>query len=112
MKARAFYKKEDCENNEKYDITPFTEKWFYGKEEMIKFAESYYKHKLSEPVIPQKTSDVNLNISCDIQNFANEYTLWVISVGQKYINALSPDFTTESSMDIFINKYYNKGWMD
>lgn len=43
--------------------------------------------------------------------FAQEYALWTISVGQKYINALSPQFTTENSMNIFIEKYYLKDWL-
>jgi hypothetical protein len=44
--------------------------------------------------------------------FANEYTFWFISVGQNYVNALSPNFTTKSSMDIFIENYYLKNWMN
>jgi hypothetical protein len=47
MKARAFYKKEDCENSRKYDITLNHNKWFFGKEEMIKFAEAYLKEKIN-----------------------------------------------------------------
>ena len=54
----------------------------------------------------------NVRVSSDMIAFAQEYALWMFSVGQKYINALSPDFTTESAMDIFIDKYYGKGWMN
>ncbi len=54
----------------------------------------------------------NVRVSSDMRKFAEEYALWIVSVGQRYINALSPDFTTESAMDIFINKYYGKGWMN
>jgi len=53
----------------------------------------------------------NVRVSSNMKAFAQEYVLWIFSVGQKYINALSHDFTTESAMDIFIDKYYGKGWL-
>jgi len=53
-----------------------------------------------------------VRVSSDMRKFTEEYALWIVSVGQKYINALSPNFTTESAMDIFIDKYYGKGWMN
>jgi len=46
-----------------------------------------------------------------MKSFAGEYALWIVSVGQNYINALSPKFTTEDSMCIFLRDYYGKGWM-
>jgi len=50
-------------------------------------------------------------VSTEMRKFAEEYSVWLISNGQKYINALSPDFTTENHMDIFIRDYYGKNWM-
>ena len=51
-------------------------------------------------------------VSSDMRKFGEQYALFVITVGQKYINALSPHFTTESSMDIFIRDYWNKDWLN
>ena len=51
-------------------------------------------------------------VSSEMREFEESYSLWIITIGQKYINALSPDFTTESHMDIFINKYWGKDWMN
>ena len=51
------------------------------------------------------------DVTPSMRAFAEEYSLWIITQGQKYINALSPKFTTRSSMDIFLESYYGKGWM-
>jgi len=42
MNAEDFYKSEDVENNKKYDISDISY-WYFGKEEMILFAEEYAK---------------------------------------------------------------------
>jgi len=49
-------------------------------------------------------------VTPEMEKFANEYGLFIVSVGQKYINALSPDFTTESSMEIFKKQYWGTKW--
>jgi len=54
----------------------------------------------------------NVNISEEMKKFAEEYALWIITIGQKYINALSTDFTTNNVMNIFISNYYGKDWKD
>jgi hypothetical protein len=51
-------------------------------------------------------------VTPEMIKFAEEYALWIVTVGQNYINALSPKFTTESSMKIFIDNYYSKDWLD
>jgi len=43
-------------------------------------------------------------VSTEMRKFSEEYAVWLISNGQKYINAMSPDFTTENDMDIFIRE--------
>ena len=55
MNAKNFYEKEDCGNNDKYDITQM-EEWYFGKEEMILFAERYYEYKESER---QESDDIS-----------------------------------------------------
>ena len=51
-------------------------------------------------------------VSSDMRKFGEQYALFIITVGQRYINALSPHFTTESSMDIFIRDYWGKDWLN
>ena len=51
-------------------------------------------------------------VSSDMRKFGEQYALFIITVGQRYINALSSHFTTESSMDIFIRDYWNKDWQN
>ena len=50
-------------------------------------------------------------VTPEMINFAEEYALWIVTAGQNYINALSPKFTTDSPMKIFIDNYYSKDWL-
>lgn len=43
-------------------------------------------------------------VSDEMRKFSEEYAVWLISNEQKYINAMSPDFTKENNMDIFIRE--------
>jgi|JI6StandDraft_1071083.scaffolds.fasta_scaffold145693_2 hypothetical protein len=58
------------------------------------------------------TKPVLVAVTPEMIKFAEEYALWIVTVGQNYINALSPKFTTESSMKIFIDNYYSKDWLE
>lgn len=49
-------------------------------------------------------------VTPEMEQFASEYGLFIVSIGQKYINALSPDFTTESSLEIFKREYWGRKW--
>ena len=67
-----------------------------------------------------ETSNHNENGNCanrvlavvtpEMEQFAAEYGLFIVSVGQKYINMLSPYYTTESAMEIFKREYWGKKW--
>ena len=69
--------------------------------------ESNNKHETANGTKP-----VLVAVSPEMIKFAEEYALWIVTVGQNYINALSPKFTTESSMKIFIDNYYSKDWLE
>lgn len=59
----------------------------------------------AKPVLPDVTPEM--------KNFAQEYSLWVITYGQIYINALSPKFEVDNEpMEIFLSKYYGKNWVN
>jgi hypothetical protein len=58
------------------------------------------------------TKPVLVEVTPEMIKFAEEYALWIVTFGQNYINALSPKFTTESSMKIFIDNYYSKDWLE
>lgn len=52
-------------------------------------------------------------ITPEMKKFAQEYSLWVITYGQTYINALSPKFQLNADpMEIFTSKYYGTGWFN
>ena len=60
---------------------------------------------VANPMLPAVTPEM--------KNFAQEYSLWVITYGQVYINALSPKFEVNNdSMEIFLSKYYGKNWLN
>ena len=61
---------------------------------------------------PTDANNVLVAVTPEMIKFAEEYALWIVTVGQNYINALSPKFTTESSMKIFIDNYYSKDWLE
>lgn len=61
---------------------------------------------------PTDSNNVLVAVTPEMIKFAEEYALWIVTVGQNYINALSPKFTTESSMKIFIDNYYTKDWLE
>lgn len=51
-------------------------------------------------------------VTPEMKKFAQEYSLWVITYGQVYINALSPKFEVDNDpMEIFLSKYYGKNWI-
>ena len=57
----------------------------------------------ANPVLPA--------VTLEMKKFAQEYSLWVITNGQVYINALSPKFEVDNDhMEIFLSKYYGKNW--
>lgn len=62
--------------------------------------------------IADGTKPVLVAVTPEMIKFAEEYALWIVTVGQNYINALSPNFTTQSSMKIFIDNYYSKDWLE
>lgn len=49
-------------------------------------------------------------VTSEMKHFAQEYALWTITYGQVYLNALSPNFTMDDPMEIFLSKYYGKNW--
>jgi len=52
-------------------------------------------------------------ITPEMKKFAQEYSLWVITYGQVYINALSLKFEVDNDpMEIFLSKYYGKNWVN
>lgn len=51
-------------------------------------------------------------VTPEMKNFAQEYSLWTITYGQVYLNALSPNFTMDDPMEIFLSKYYGKNWIN
>lgn len=52
-------------------------------------------------------------VTSEMKKFAQEYSLWVITYGQAYINALSPTFEVDNDpMEIFLSKYYGKSWLN
>jgi len=61
---------------------------------------------------PADAKPVLVAVTPEMRGFAEEYALWLVTAGQKYINALSDKFTTESTMDIFIDNYYSKNWLE
>lgn len=50
-------------------------------------------------------------VTSEMKKFAQEYSLWTITYGQVYLNALSPNFTMDDPMEIFLSKYYGKNWI-
>ena len=50
-------------------------------------------------------------VTSEMKKFAQEYSLWTITYGQVYLNALSPNFTMDDPMEIFLSKYYGKDWV-
>jgi hypothetical protein len=50
-------------------------------------------------------------VTSKMKKFAQEYSLWTITYGQVYLNALSPNFTMDDQMEIFLSKYYGKDWV-
>lgn len=50
-------------------------------------------------------------VTSEMKQFAQEYALWTITYGQVYLNALSPNFTMDDPMEIFLSKYYGKNWV-
>lgn len=51
-------------------------------------------------------------VTSEMKKFAQEYSLWTITYGQVYLNALSPNFTMDDPMEIFLSKYYGKNWVN
>lgn len=52
-------------------------------------------------------------VTSEMKKFAQEYSLWVITYGQAYMNALSPQFDVNNDpMEIFLSKYYGKKWVN
>jgi hypothetical protein len=51
-------------------------------------------------------------VSDDMRKFGEQYAFFIITTGQRYINTLSPHFTTESIMEIFIRDYWSKDWLN
>ena len=51
-------------------------------------------------------------VTSEMKKFAQEYSLWTITCGQVYLNALSPNFTIDDPMEIFLSKYYGKNWVN
>lgn len=49
-------------------------------------------------------------VTFEMKKFAQEYSLWTITYGQVYLNALPPNFTMDDPMEIFLSKYYGKNW--
>jgi len=53
-----------------------------------------------------------LAVTPEMKKFAQEYSLWVITYGQVYINALSPKFEVDNDqMEIFLSKYHGNNWV-
>lgn len=50
-------------------------------------------------------------VTPEMEAFAMEYGLFIVTIGQKYINALSCEFTTENIMDIFKERYWGTDWL-
>lgn len=56
-------------------------------------------------------NDAKRHVTPEMKQFAQEYALWTITYGQAYLNALSPNFTMDDPMEIFLSKYYGKNWI-
>jgi hypothetical protein len=78
---------------------------------VMKYEEAEKLEEAIKQVNKISSNSVLADVTPSMRVFAEEYSLWIITQGQKYINALSPKFTTRSSMDIFLESYYGKGWM-
>lgn len=59
--------------------------------------------------IKNNTNSKN-EVSDEVRKFIESYTVWLLSLGQKYTSHSSPDFSEEDPVDIFIRDYYGKKW--
>lgn len=72
MTAEEFFKKEDCENNIKYEVSEI-ENWYFGKEDMVIFAEAYHRYKIGELLAKAiLKAKPNLNKIKDVDAFIDE----------------------------------------
>jgi len=65
-----------------------------------------------QDVSPNDAKRVLPAVTSEMKKFAQEYSLWTITYGQVYLNALSPNFTMDDPMEIFLSKYYGKNWVN
>ena len=60
MTAEEFYNTERPDNNDDYQLTKDTEYWYFGKDEMIVFAEAYHKERVNKTTVKRPTMKDNL----------------------------------------------------
>ena len=77
---------------------------------MTKVSKKQKQSVSTEPAIDGYT--VLPAVTSEMKKFAQEYSLWTITYGQVYLNALSPNFTMDDPMEIFLSKYYGKNWVN
>jgi len=70
MTAEEFYNTERPDNNDDYQLTKDTEYWYFGKDEMIVFAEAYHKHKV------EAITDDNILKGANQQDSFKEKLAW------------------------------------
>ena len=60
-----------------------------------------------------KNARSNEEVEKEAETFASQYGLWIITDGQKYINALSKDFDSKmETVKYFKENIYGTNWID
>lgn len=108
--------KEEQKLNQKIGITrQFIRENIEGIEKTILIINTALLQLSEKQDIIKEEKDIDANVAItavtpEMERFATEYGLFIVSIGQIYINALSPHFTTESSMEIFKRQYWGRDW--
>ena len=99
-----------CDGKDVFVLSEFDQTYFKVKNELNYriVASRYYG---DSDINTTELTEAKPTVTPLMKSFALEYALWSVTEGKKYLDVLSPNFTTENSVDIFSEKYYQKDWL-